>query len=137
MTAPRQTLELLADWLELDRAVTTAEATTGRVPGPLLIQRMHALEALQPLDPAALRAEAHANRVIEEAAQARYADRLRVDRLDRLIGEREWHEALTDPAVRAEALDNTTNDRIQAAQDAIEALISARVAALVQAGGSP
>lgn len=136
MTAPRQTLELLADWLTLDRAVTAAEATAGRVPGPLLLQRMHALEALQCLDPAALYAEARANRVIEEAAQARYADRLRVDRLDRLIGEREWDEALADPAIRAEALDSTTNDRIQAAQAAVEALISARVAALIQAGGA-
>lgn len=56
----RSPLELLADWLELDRAVDTAEATAGRVPGDLLIKRMHAHEALQALDPAALRAQAEA-----------------------------------------------------------------------------
>lgn len=138
MTAHRQTLELLADWLTLDRAVTAAETTAGRVPGPLLIQRMHALEALQRLEPAALYAEARANRVIEEAAQARYAGGLRVGDLAHLFGDetREFDEILTDPVVQATVRDHSVDDRIQAAQEAIEALISARVAALIQAGGA-
>lgn len=81
----------------------------------------------------ALRAQAEADAVIEEEAQARYADRLRVEQIDRLIGDREWDEAMTDPAIKALVLSNATHDRAYAARQATEQLIWRRVAALAQA----